>query len=155
LLTARNTLTQRTIGPACTGSTALELSGMKDGDFAGLCLLQKEYGLVGVRVDGNRKTIVMIGAPGGKPVEAAPIPFDQERVYFKAECDFTGKKDVADFFYSADGKTWLPVGTRLQMVYTLPHFMGYRFGLFHYATKETGGYADFDFFDIAEKRTQP
>ena len=28
--------------------------------------------------------------------------------------------------------------------------MGYRFGLFAYATKEAGGYADFDWYRIAE-----
>ena len=99
-------LTQRTIGPVCTGSTSLDVSNMKDGDFAGLCLLQKNYGLVGVRVDGDKRSIVMINATGGKPVEAQVIPLDQKTVYFKAECDFTNKKDVADFFYSLDGKSW-------------------------------------------------
>jgi hypothetical protein len=123
---------------------------MKDGDFAGLCLLQKNYGLVGVKVDGTNKTIVMINATGGKPVEAAQIPLNQKTVYFKAECDFTDKKDVADFFYSLDGKLWKPIGTQLKMAYTLPHFMGYRFGLFNYATKNAGGYADFDFFRITD-----
>ena len=38
LLLARNTLTQRTIGPVCTGVTSIDVSHMKDGDFAGLCL---------------------------------------------------------------------------------------------------------------------
>lgn len=37
------------------------------------------------------------------------------------------------------------------MSYTLPHFMGYRFGLFNYATKNIGGYADFDWFRIENK----
>lgn len=145
---AKNTLTQRTIGPVCTGSTSLDISNMKDGDFAGLCLLQKNYGLVGVRMNGSNKSIVMINATGGKPVEAAEIPLTQKTIYFKAECDFTERKDVADFFYSLDGKTWLPIGTQLKMAYTLPHFMGYRFGLFNYATKNTGGYVDFDWFRI-------
>ena len=35
-LTARNTLTQRTIGPECSGTTAIDVTHMKDGDFAGL-----------------------------------------------------------------------------------------------------------------------
>jgi beta-xylosidase len=147
-LLAKNTLTQRTIGPVCTGTTALDIHNMKDGDFAGLCLLQKNYGIVGVRVEGNAKSIVMINATGGKPVEAQSIPLKQKTVYFKAECDFTNRKDVADFFYSLDGRTWAPVGTQLKMAYTLPHFMGYRFGLFNYATKNTGGFVDFDFFLI-------
>lgn len=154
ILLAKNMLTQRTIGPVCSGSTSLDVSGMKDGDFAGLCLLQKNYGIVGVRVDGNKKSIVMINATGGNPVEAATIPLNQKTVYFKAECDFTDRKDVADFFYSLDGKTWTPIGTQLKMAYTLPHFMGYRFGLFNYATKSAGGYADFDFFHITDSITK-
>ncbi len=147
-LLARNTLTQRTIGPVCTGSTSLDVSKMKDGDFAGFALLQKNYGLAGVKVNGSTKQIVMINATGGSPVEAASIPLMQNLVYLKAECDFTDKKDVANFFYSLDGKTWIALGTQLKMAYTLPHFMGYRFGLFNYATKTAGGFADFDFFHI-------
>jgi beta-xylosidase len=145
---ARNTLTQRTIGPTCIGSTSLDVSNMKDGDFAGLSLLQKNYGLVGVRIEGNKKSIVMVNATTGTPEEVATVTLDQEVVHFKAECDFTNKKDVANFFYSLDGSDWKPIGTTLKMAYTLPHFMGYRFGLFNYATKNTGGYADFDYFHI-------
>jgi beta-xylosidase len=120
-------LTQRTVGPVCTGSTSLDISNMKDGDFAGLCLLQKNYGVVGVRINGNDRSIVMINATGGKPVEAAQIPLEQKTVYFKAECNFTDKKDVADFFYSLDGKLWKPIGTQLKMAYTLASFYGLSF----------------------------
>jgi beta-xylosidase len=150
-LLAKNMLTQRTIGPVCTGVTSLDVANMKDGDFAGLCLLQKNYGLVGVRVEGNNKTIVMINATGGNAVEAATVPLSHKTIFFKAECDFTNKKDVAEFFYSLDGKSWKPIGTQLKMAYTLPHFMGYRFGLFNYASKNIGGFADFDYFRIEDK----
>ncbi|GEO03246.1 glycosyl hydrolase [Adhaeribacter aerolatus] len=152
-LLAKNTLTQRTIGPVSSGSTSLDVSNMKDGDFAGLALLQKNYGLVGVKVNGTSKNIVMINASNGKPVEAQSIPLAQKTVYFKAECNFTDKKDVANLFYSLDGKSWKPIGTQLKMAYTLPHFMGYRFGLFNYATKNIGGYADFDYFHITDRIT--
>ncbi|WP_240920336.1 glycoside hydrolase family 43 protein [Sphingobacterium chungjuense] len=147
-LQARNTLTQRTIGPTCVGSTAIDISHMKDGDFAGLSLLQKNYGLLGVRMSGNEKHLVMINATTGTPEEVATVAVNQKIVYLKAMCDFTNKEDVATFYYSVDGKAWLPIGTALKMTYTLPHFMGYRFGLFNYATKQAGGYVDFDFFDI-------
>ena len=150
-LLARNMLTQRTIGPVCTGSISLDISNLKDGDFAGLCLLQKNYGLVGVRAEGNSKSIVMINGSGGKPVEAQTIPLTQKTIYLKAECNFTDKKDVADFYYSLDGKSWKPIGIQLKMAYTLPHFMGYRFGLFNYATKNVGGFVDFDYFRIEDK----
>ncbi|HEU4903537.1 MAG TPA: glycoside hydrolase, partial [Flavisolibacter sp.] len=116
--------------------------------------LQKNYGIVGVRAEDGRKSIVMINATDGKPVEAQVVPLHQKTVYFKAECDFTNKKDVADFFYSLDGKAWVSIGTQLKMAYTLPHFMGYRFGLFNYATKEAGGTVDFDYFHIDDRITQ-
>jgi hypothetical protein len=79
------------------------------------------------------------------------IPLTQNTIFLKAECDFTNKKDVADFFYSLDGKTWKALGTQLKMAYTFPHFIGYRFALFNYATKITGGIAAFDFFHIRDK----
>lgn len=149
-LSARNSLTQRTIGPVCTGITALDVSNMKDGDVAGLALLQKNYGLIAVRVTGATKELVMINASTVQPEEAKRIPLAQSTVYLKAECNFTDRKDVADFFYSVDGKNWIKFGTQLKMRYTLPHFMGYRFTLFNYATKEAGGFADFDYFRISD-----
>ena len=157
---ARNTLTQRTIGPTCTGSTLLDVSKMKEGDFAGLCAFQKKYGQVGVKVENGQKSIVMVSSSSGEPVEVQKIPLTQKYVYLKIDCDFTGMddaatslyglngKDEAKFSYSLDGKVWSPIGNILKMKYDIPHFMGYRFGLFNYATKEIGGYADFDWFRI-------
>jgi beta-xylosidase len=150
---ARNTLTQRTIGPVCTGTISLDISNMKDGDFAGLALLQKNYGLVGVKVTGSTKSIVMVNASTGKEEIAASVPLDQSVVFLKAACDFTDKKDRADFYYSLDGKSWTPVGTQLKMAYTIPQFIGYRFALFNYATRMVGGIADFDYFNISQEST--
>jgi beta-xylosidase len=148
---ARNTLTQRTIGPECSGSTALDVSNLRDGDFAGLSLLQKNYGLVGVKQENRQKTVVMVSAESGKSVEVQRFPLTHKSIYLKAECDFRDRKDTAHFFYSLDGKTWIPIGEPLKMPYTIPHFMGYRFGLFNYATQETGGFADFDYFRITDQ----
>lgn len=148
---ARNTLTQRTIGPVCTGTTSIDVSNMKDGDFAGLALLQKKYGLVGVKFDSGVKKIVMVSAKNDTPEEIESLPLNQSTVYLKADCDFTDRKDLADFYYSLDGKTWTKIGSQLKMVYTLPHFMGYRFGLFNYATKTPDGFVDFDYFHISDQ----
>lgn len=150
-LLARNTLTQRTIGPVCSAIISLDVSGMKNGDFAGLGLLQKNYGLAGVRISGNTKSIVMINAGTGKPVEVQNIPLSQNSIYLKAECNFTDRKDIARFYYSLDSSNWIAFGAPLRMSYTIPQFMGYRFALFNYATLETGGYADFDYFHIIDQ----
>lgn len=148
---AKNTLTQRTIGPESTGSTLLDLSYMKEGDFAGLSLLQKEFGWVGVKVENGTKRIVMVSAPKGEAKEEQNIPLNQNHIYFKVECNFKDKKDTANFFYSLEGTSWIPIGVTIHMPYTLPHFMGYRYGLFNYATEIAGGYVDFDYFYISDR----
>jgi len=148
-LAARNTLTQRKFGPECSGTTAIDLAHMKDGDIAGLALLQKQYGLVGVKADHGTNFVVMVSAESGAPVELQRVPLSQQTVFLKAECDFKDQVDRARFFYSLDGQSWSSIGNALKMKYTLPHFMGYRFGLFNYATRTTGGFADFDFFHVS------
>jgi beta-xylosidase len=151
---AKNTLTQRTIGPVCSGSTCIDVSNMKEGDFAGLALLQRKFGQVGVKYTNGAKTIVMINGSDSRPVETQSVPLTQKTVYLKAECDFRDKTDIAYFFYSLDGKLWTPIGLQLKMEYSMPHFMGYRFGLFNYATKNPGGFVDFDYFHISDQITQ-
>ncbi len=148
LVSARNTLTQRTIGPECSGYTSLDVSGLKEGDYAGLCLLQKNFGQLGVKRIGNLNRIVLTTMNNNVLDESQNIPLDQNKVYFKATCDFKEQKDLARFYYSLDGRKWQPIGDFMKMPYTLPHFMGYRFGLFHYATKQIGGFVDFDYFRI-------
>lgn len=148
LLQSRNMLTQRTIGPQCSASIALETAGLKTGDWAGLCLLQKNYAMLALRKDQDRKRIVLVQAETGEAEELAAIPVTAERIYFRIDCDFRNKKDTARFYYSLDEENWVELGPPMKMSYTLPHFMGYRFGLFCISSKEAGGYADFDYFRI-------
>jgi beta-xylosidase len=149
-LKSRNTLTQRTFGPQCSGSTLVDVSNMKDGDFAGLCTFQRKFGQVGVKVVNGEKFLFMVSNKTDKPTELQSIPLSQNMVYLKIECNFLDKIDIANFYYSLDGKTWTIIGGPLKMEYTLmEHFMGYRFGLFNYASKTPGGFVDFDYFHIS------
>jgi len=150
-LKSRNTLTQRTIGPVCSGTTMLDASKMKDGDFAGLCALQLKFGQVGVKIVNGQKFVFMVSNKTDQPIEIQSIPLSKSKVYLKIECDFRDKIDIAEFFYSLDGKTWKAIGNQLKMEYRLEHFMGYRFGLFNYASKNSGGFADFDYFHITDQ----
>ncbi|MFL9831395.1 glycoside hydrolase 43 family protein [Flavobacterium sp. ST-87] len=145
---AKNTLTQRTFGPESSATTLVDVSKMKEGDLAGLSLLQKQYGLIAVKIENGSKKIVMIDAAQDIPKEIESVPLNQDKVYFKAACDFKNRADKGRFYYSLDGKKWTPIGNTINLPYTLPHFMGYRFGLFNYATKNPGGYVDFDWFRI-------
>ena len=151
-LKSRNTLTQRTFGPVCSGTTLLDASNLKEGDFAGLVALQRKFGQVGVKIENGRKYLFMVSNQTDVPTEIQSIPLNQNTVYLKIECDFRDRVDIARFFYSLDGKTWNVIGNQLKMEYTLmEHFMGYRFGLFNYATKNIGGVADFDYFRISDQ----
>jgi beta-xylosidase len=150
-LSARNTLTQRMFGPECSGTVCIDVSNVKDGDFAGLGALQRRYGLVRVKKAGNTKSIVMVSAESGSPVEVESVQLTHDIVYLKVECDFRSRADIARFFHSIDGKQWTVIGKPVRMTYTLPHFMGYRFALFNYATKTAGGFVDFDYFRVSEK----
>lgn len=148
LLDARNTLTQRTYGPTCSGDIAIETANMKNGDVAGLAALQANYGYVGVKMENGQKSIVMVNADGGEAQEIKNIPIDQDRVYLRADFNFYQHADDADFYYSLDGTTWNKIGNTLNMSFTIPHFMGYRFAIFNYATQSTGGYVDVDYFHV-------
>jgi Beta-xylosidase len=152
--TVRNTLTQRTYGPVCSGNVALEVGHMKDGDVAGLAAFQNRYGFVGVKMANGVKKIVMhkalaAGDAAGAVIDS--VPLNQERVYLRVDFDFRdtplrSHTDKAYFYYSLDSINWTSIGEKLQMFYDWPDFVGYRFGLFYYSTKNTGGYVDYDYF---------
>ncbi len=147
---ARNTLTQRTFGPECSGTAALDVSGMRDGDRAGVVALMNRYATVEVRMENGAKSIVMVTKESAEPTDGASAPLGQNRVFLRAACDFRDQADLATFAYSLDGKAWTPLGKPFRLRYDLVHFMGCRFGLFNYATAAPGGHVDFDAFHIAE-----
>ena len=152
---ARNTLTQRTFEPACTGTIALEPTAMKDGDIAGLIALQAVSGFVGIAQTGGQKYIVMYSGSGNGTAAAVTrreqISFSGSRAYFKVNFQFktpSRNTETATFSYSLDGEIWQSIGTTVTIQWSMPHFTGYRFGLFNYATRESGGYVDFDYFHV-------
>lgn len=148
---ARNTLTQRTFGPMCSAETMLDVSGMKDGDCAGLVAFQNRYGYVGVEHDGTNRYIVMRramqkGDAAGNVIEK--IDMKGKKVYLRIDFDFTDRRDKAHFYYSLNGKDWKQIGDELSMFFDWPDFCGQRMGLFYFPTKELGGRADFDYFKV-------
>src|SRR5690606_18165128 len=86
-----------------------------------------------------------------KGEEIARESLQQQQVYLKVDFDFM--IDQATFFYSYNGRQWTEFGKKLKMSYTIPHFMGYRFALFNFATQQAGGYVDFDFFRFSSEAT--
>jgi beta-xylosidase len=147
---ARNTLTQRTFGPQSSAEILVEVTGMNEGDYAGICAFQRKYGQVGVKIENGKRFIVMVSNQTDIPTEIESVALNNDKVYLKVDCDYRNRADLAHFYYSLDGKEWNKIGNELKMQYTLmEHFMGYRFGLYNYATQKQGGYADFDYFTIS------
>ena len=84
-------------------------------------------------------------------MELAGVPLTQNTIYLKADCNFDKRADKACFYYSLDGQTCTMICKPLQMAYTMPHFVGYRFALFNYATQAAGGFVDFDYFRVSDR----
>lgn len=142
---AKNTLTQRAVGPKSTATTILDVSGMKDGDVAGLGLLNYPYAWIGVKCD-NGLTIEQYSQLSGKTARAE---FTGGRLWLRAECDFLA--DKAQFSFSTDGKKFEPLGEMFEMIFTLRTFQGVRYSLFHFNSGDApGGVADFDELVIHE-----
>ena len=158
ILNARNTLTQRTFGPTCSGKIKMDISGMKNGDYAGPAAFSYNYGYIAVKKESAGAKLVMVDAHNNetakadKPTVAASVDCTSDIVYLKEDFDFAGG-DKVTFYYSFDGSTWTQLGTPMQLSYELTHFMGSKFAIFNYATKSTGGYADFDYFRVTDKLT--
>ncbi|MGN7824248.1 glycoside hydrolase family 43 protein [Chitinophaga sp. 22536] len=143
LMEARNTLTQRVEGPYSEGTALLDLSGLKQGDIAGLGVFQSPYAYIGVRYNGKKRELVMVNADS--TVTAMPCTYS--KIWLKAmvrEKDFT-----ATFAYSYDGKHFTIIGNQLKMGLGLD-WTANRFALFLFNTDlnspESTGYADFDWF---------
>ncbi|MEY8515514.1 family 43 glycosylhydrolase [Lachnospiraceae bacterium 29-84] len=158
ILDARNTLTQRTYGPTCSGRVKMDITNMKPGDVAGLSAFSYNYGYIAVKKEANKTKLVMVDASSNAskkedaPEEKASVDCTETTVYLKEDFDFAGG-DKVRFYYSFDGVTWKQLGPEVQLSYELTHFMGSRFALFNYATKSSGGYVDFDYFRVSDQIT--
>jgi xylan 1,4-beta-xylosidase len=146
LWSARNTLTQRSIGPASIPVAELDASGLQKGDVAGLALMNFPYAWIGVKRDADRFTVEQMNQLTGQTAKAA---IDESRVWLRADCDFLTEK--ARFSYSTDGKNYQSLGDGFTMIFQLKTFQGVRYSLYHYNTDGApGGYADFDRFTVEE-----
>lgn len=160
LYLAPNTLTQRMEGPKSSGVVALDLKGMKDGDVAGFSAFNGDSGILSVVVENGKKFIVFStnevsldnktkAVTGVKKEEKKRIPLNSDKVYFRIDADFNLGKDLADFYYSTDQKNWTEMAKDYKMIFDYRRFfMGSKFAIFNYATKNLGGFVDIDFFRV-------
>ncbi|MBR3332660.1 MAG: family 43 glycosylhydrolase [Clostridia bacterium] len=144
---ARNTLTQRTLLPGSTAEVTVNAEDLRSGDVAGLCLLIGSYGLIGIKRSADGYALVMKARKPREKEEReyARIPWNKKEARLRAKVRFTGLEGKG-YFEFLDGSEWKPLGPEHTMTFALDHFTGARFGLFLYATEETGGSASFSRF---------
>ncbi|MEX6686248.1 glycoside hydrolase 43 family protein [Danxiaibacter flavus] len=142
LTTARNTLTQRVQGPYSEATVEMDVTGLKDGNVAGFGIFQSPYAYIAIKKQGNSNSLVVVN--NGTVVDIIP-GFNHKKIWIKATATDKGFK--GNFFYSIDGKKFIPFGNTLNMG------LGYdwtanRFALLNFSTTEDGvdGYADFNWF---------
>lgn len=152
---AHNSLTQRTIGPKFSSETCVITDNMKAGDYAGIAAVADHCGMVGIMCDENGERHIFqadsefrTAIENENEIVAEPLTQGQ-KVYLKLQYDFT--KDTVEFLYSLDGEAWTKVGKEKRLGFsTSTTFMGARTWLYHFATKEAGGSAEFEYYHCAK-----
>jgi beta-xylosidase len=146
--TARNSLTQRPVGPECVATVELDAAGLEVGDTAGLALLNAPYAWIGLVKNLEGLTVQMFDQTNRKLTSQ---PAKTARVWLRVACNFD--TETAVFSWSADGRDFAAPGDAFTMAFQLTTFQGVRLALFNYNTEgKPGGYADFDNFRLDEPR---
>ena len=167
---AANTLTQRTFTEHCSGAVKIDASEINEGDVAGLCALEGEYGFIGItKKNGKYKLIIaehkIPYSPWAMGVydDSAPDIIEEKKLSspklgLKAVFNLEHEKENVQFCISAqmdekalaadNASGFKEIGTPVKLRYTLDQFVGVRFALFCYSTEVTGGTAVFKDFKI-------
>ena len=136
--TAGNTLTQRSMRTADNVATlALDISGMADGQVAGLCHYSGSNSTVGVRREGEVAMIEF--SQNGKFIPGPRIT--STRLWLRSTWGLDG---LSRYAYSTDGETFTPFGEPYLLSWG--DYRGDRLGIFTYNNKGEAGYVDCDSF---------
>ena len=146
LLWAKNSLTQRAIGPVSYTSVKLDASKLKAGDEAGLGAINMPYASLGVVKTDKGLALRCYDQNTNKEVGK---PLDKKVVWLRLWGDYD--KSQLQYSYSLDGKNWENIGGQMISPYQLKTFQGVRVALYAFNKKEVnGGVADFDDFKVEE-----
>lgn len=148
LMWARNTLTQRVIGPQSVATVELSVKGLKDGDVCGLGNINVPCSWVGIVKDGKNCTLRCFEQLTNDTVDAT-VSLPEGKIWLRMIGDYDN--DQAQYAYSTDGKHFQTIGRMMPLSYQLITFQGSRHALFAFNVKgRNGGYAEFDNFTIEE-----
>jgi beta-xylosidase len=158
LYNARNTLTRRIQGPSSTATIQLDYSAMANGDRAGLAMLRDSSAWIGIRKDNGVTRVSMTNGltmstsgwtTTGTGAEQAGAAVSGGRIWLRATANIQpGAGRTATFSYSTNGSTFTNLGPAFTLNNNWQFFMGYRFGIFNYATQALGGAVTVNQFSV-------
>ena len=149
LMWARNTLTQRVIGPKSIVTVELFTKEMKDGDVAGLGNINVPCSWIGVVKDGKTISLRCFEQAINDTVEVKSGEVKSGKVWLRMVGAYDN--DCAHYEYSFDGLQYQQLGREMPLSYQLISFQGSRHALFIFNHKgKNGGYAEFDNFTVEE-----
>ena len=147
LMWARNTLTQRVIGPKSITTVELYLKGLKDGDVAGLGNINVPCSWIGVVKSGKSLTLRCFEQMTNDTIDVA-LP-QTTKIWLRCIGEYDDNQ--AQYAYSTDGTTFQTLGRMMPLTYQLITFQGSRHALFAFNVKGlNGGFAEFDNFTVDE-----
>ncbi len=157
LMWARNTLTQRVIGPTSITTVELYTKGMKDGDVCGLGNINVPCTWIGVSLPlspskkrGNTYRLRCFEQLTNDTVDI-DVELPQNKLWLRCIGDYDNNQ--AQYAYSLDGVNFQTLGRMMPLSYQLITFQGSRHALFAYNIKgKDGGYAEFDNFTVQEPK---
>ena len=151
---ACNTLTQRLIGDKSVAATKLNVEGMADGQYAGLCLMADVSQLVGIYQENGKKVIryqyakeILFSDAGSNSKKYCDdyfcqdiSEFDGDKIWLRLE----HQQNTALLLFGLDGKSYQPAFDRLPFGFSA--WRGGRTGFFNWNDFKEEGYADFEWF---------
>ena len=155
LMWARNTLTQRVIGPQSVTTVELSVKGMKDGDVCGLGNINVPCSWIGISLPptpskgrGSQYLLRCFEQMTNDTI-TVPVGLADGKIWLRCIGDYDNNQ--MQYAYSTDGNTFQTLGRMMPLTYQLITFQGSRHALFAFNTKgKKGGYAEFDNFTVDE-----
>ncbi len=141
-VSARNTLTQVLHGRSSQITTRIGVSGMRDGQKAGLAMFGKRPSWIGLTQQSGQRRLTFSYA--GTDTLGDAITADSLLLRVNVDDEF------ARYSYSMDeGKTFKPFGTRAKLMFSW--WKGARPALFTFTSNQAGGgIADFDWMRVED-----
>jgi beta-xylosidase len=139
LMKAGNTLTQRSFRTTASEVVIeVDLSGMADGQQAGLCHFAKTHSALGVRQEGATRMLVNVN--NGVAVTGPEI--NTPHLWLKSKWGLDG---LSQYSFSLDGKIFTDFGPPYQLSWG--NYRGDRIGIYSYNNKQDAGWVDVDYLD--------